>query len=88
MIKSKHILSYCQLCRADIVRCVTCHNNCCNGGYGEDSIGKQCSDCPDAHDMQALYNKDSANVEFSIIETPTFIRESEVLVFGKSYGSN
>lgn len=87
MIKSKHILSYCQLCRSDIVRCATCHNNCCNGGYGQVN-GENCTDCPDAYDMQDLYNKEPASVEFAIKETPTFIRESEVLVFGKSYGSN
>lgn len=88
MIKSKHILSYCQLCRGNMVRCSTCGNNCCNGGYGQDANGETCKDCPSAYEVQDLYWADSTSVEFEIKETPVFFRESERLEFGKSYGSN
>lgn len=67
-IKSKHILSYCPLCRTEIVKCITCGNNCCNGGYGEVN-GEKCSDCPKAYDDQDLYWKDSNSIEFEIKET-------------------
>jgi hypothetical protein len=45
------------------VRCKTCNNNCCNGGYGKIN-GEKCKDCPDAYDIQKLYCKDPNTVEF------------------------
>lgn len=64
MVISKHVLSYCSLCECKIVVCITCGNNCCNGGYGTFD-GDKCSDCPDAYDMQELYWKDHTSVTFT-----------------------
>jgi hypothetical protein len=47
----KHTWDYCGLCRAPFVKCATCGNNCCNGGYGSID-GKECPDCPSAYEMQ------------------------------------
>ena len=58
MIKSKHIVDYCSARERQIVRCGTCDNNCCNGGYGEIS-GATCPDCPEAYDMDELLWKKS-----------------------------
>lgn len=74
MIKSKHTLSYCALCESEIVKCATCNNNCCNGGYGKANgsgpggNGPDCPDCPNAYDMQDLYWKDASAVEFAKID--------------------
>jgi hypothetical protein len=52
-----HYWSYCHHCRARMVICGRCGNNCCNGGYGEE-IGPEpgttmkCRACPSAYDMQ------------------------------------
>lgn len=54
MIESKHILDYCNLCETEMVRCVTCNNNCCNGGSGEIN-GEKCLDCNDAYVAQDIY---------------------------------
>ena len=44
----KHIIAYCTHCEADVIKCKTCRNNCCNGGYGE--VNDQvCPDCPEAY---------------------------------------
>lgn len=38
------------------IRCGTCGNNTCNGGYGEVD-GKHCPDCPEAYAVcQAWYD--------------------------------
>lgn len=53
MIKSKHIVSYCEAYEIDIIICGTYGNNCCNGGYGKID-GIECQDCPEAYDTQDL----------------------------------
>jgi len=32
--KNPHTVAYCPQCDTDMVKCGTCGNNCCNGGYG------------------------------------------------------
>jgi len=69
MIKSPHILDYCAFCETKIVRCSTCHNNCCNGGYGQVN-GVKCSACPNAYDMQAIYYKNPKGIKFTGKKAP------------------
>jgi hypothetical protein len=63
-IITKHTLDYCHLCEADMVRCGTCGNNCCSGGYGTIN-GVQCIDCSDAYDIQYAYFVDCVSVKFA-----------------------
>jgi len=63
MITTKHTVSYCELCETDMIVCVTCGNNCCNGGDGKVD-GAICVDCPDAYVVQEEYWKDPTNVHF------------------------
>ncbi len=63
MIYSDHFLDFCSLCETEIVRCKTCNNNCCNGGYG--TVGEtKCTDCPDAYAMQDIYYADWSAITF------------------------
>jgi hypothetical protein len=63
VIHSKHTLSYCTLCEADMVICAACGNNCCNAGTGEIN-GARCG-CDEAYDHQAAYWKDPDAVRFA-----------------------
>ncbi len=45
---------YCTTCQVDYIECPECGNNCCNGGYGEDSQGKECKVCKEAYEYQTL----------------------------------
>ncbi len=65
MIKSRHTLSYCNLCETEMIRCARCNNNCCNGTYGTNLDGTWCVDCPEAYDHQDLYWKNAESVIFS-----------------------
>jgi hypothetical protein len=47
-----HEWGYCDLCRAEIVLCGKCGNNCCNGSYGTLPDGTQCDECPEAYRIQ------------------------------------
>lgn len=87
MIQSKHTKSFCFHCGHDIVRCSTCNNNCCNGGYGTVN-GKQCSDCPEAYGHQDLmYQKEEiifAEVEeFDQKEYDKLFRRSSALMINR-----
>jgi hypothetical protein len=55
-MKKRHTLSYCELCKIDMVICGTCGNNCCNGGYGIIN-NEKCTGCDNAYDIQAQYYK-------------------------------
>lgn len=57
MLKSKHTLSYCNLCEHDIVICYNCQNNCCNGG-------SKCQYCEEAYEHQDLYFQDQNSISF------------------------
>lgn len=46
-----HSWAVCGMCGI-MVRCKTCGNNCCNGGYGELADGSKCPDCPSAYEKQ------------------------------------
>lgn len=46
---SRHKFAFCETCKNFMVECVTCGNNCCNAGYGQVD-GKNCPDCPEAHE--------------------------------------
>lgn len=63
LIKTEHLLDYCQGCQTNMLRCKTCDNNCCNGGYGEVD-GEVCIDCPDAYAVQKAYWDDPDSVDF------------------------
>lgn len=63
-IQSRHTLAHCAQCECDMVRCATCDNNCCNGGYGEVN-GEKCPDCPEAYDHQEAYWLKNDNVRFA-----------------------
>lgn len=67
MIKSNHTLSYCPQCETEIVKCATCNNNCCNGGFGTVN-GETCTDCDDAYAIQTIYWEDNSSVEFAKTE--------------------
>jgi len=61
---SPHILDYCEGCKTEMVRCISCNNNCCNGGYGE-IYGKECPHCIEAYNHQDMYWKDISSVVFT-----------------------
>lgn len=53
-------VAYCCLCESDMIRCPTCRNNTCNGGYGEVN-GEQCLDCEAAYEASyAMWAKEAA----------------------------
>lgn len=49
--KREHYWSYCEQCQVEMVKCGTCGNNCCNGGFGQIN-GKECQDCVIAYAKQ------------------------------------
>lgn len=53
----KHSWDVCGMCGV-MVRCGTCSNNCCNGGYGELPDGLECPDCKSAYELQDQALKD------------------------------
>ncbi len=54
MLKTeKNTLSYCTLCKRDVVLCGVCGNNTCNGGYGEIN-GSRCKNCPSAYEEDKM----------------------------------
>jgi hypothetical protein len=61
-IVTAHIPGVCGACGPRL-RCKTCGNNACNGGYGEVD-GKKCPDCPDCYDVQAVWWENADAVEF------------------------
>lgn len=65
MIESKHIKSYCNQCQHDIVKCVTCKNNCCNGGSGQVN-GVTCPDYDEAYEHHQMMR---SNKDISFFET-------------------
>jgi hypothetical protein len=62
-IQSRHTLSYCPGCEAEMVICADCGNNCCNAGTGEVN-GKQCG-CDEAYAHQEAYWTDKDSVRFA-----------------------
>lgn len=48
---SPHTIAYCEQCEVYMIKCGTCGNNSCNGGYGSSTVEsyRQCPDCPDAY---------------------------------------
>ena len=58
----KHIIDYCRACESKMIRCGTCGNNCCNGGYGQVD-GKVCVDCQSAYEEQDIFWKIDAKNE-------------------------
>lgn len=58
IIKSRHTLSYCNTCQCEMVRCVDCGNNCCNGT-------ERCTNCSEAYEHQKIYYDDSSKIEFA-----------------------
>ena len=65
---SRHTLSYCCLCRTEMVVCGTCDNNCCNGTYGrrpENGLEEYCVDCPEAYVHQSAHLSGAVTVKFA-----------------------
>lgn len=50
-MKIRHYWGYCNHCECDVVICGGCGNNTCNGGYGSDSQGNECTHCPSAYNL-------------------------------------
>lgn len=50
-MNKEHYWEFCDHCEDHMVRCGTCGNNSCNGGYGILDSGKQCTDCKSAYEL-------------------------------------